>query len=101
MSAGVAFKISCSLNVAMKRTLSSHFYDLYTVLCAVCLRSVGQVRNVCEGRNATGTNIGFVVHFPVAFAGGLCASARQFVSSQMRYNVSSVYLVNVACPNLI
>ena len=36
------------------------------------------MRNVCEGRNATGTNIGFVIHFPVAFAGGLRAGAHLF-----------------------
>lgn len=43
----------------LRRTkLSSHIYYLYTVLYAVFLQCVGQVRNVCEGKNANSTNMG-------------------------------------------
>jgi hypothetical protein len=41
MSVGVVFKISYSRNEPMKLNLSSHIYDLYTVLADVAARRVG------------------------------------------------------------
>ncbi len=42
MSAGVVFKISCSLNVILKRSLQRQFNYHNLLLCAVDLRRVGR-----------------------------------------------------------
>ena len=59
MSVGVVFKISYSRNEPMKLNLSSHIYDLYTVLADVAARRVGAqgLASSPAGERCLGKNI--------------------------------------------
>lgn len=58
MSAGAFKNIFLSLNFTTKHTRQRLFaLVIHSVMCRF-LQCVGQVRNVCEGKNANSTNMG-------------------------------------------
>ena len=58
----------------------------YSPCCEPFFAVRGTSAHVREGRNATGINDWFMIHFPVAFAGGLRAGAHLIAGQNMAHN---------------